>query len=77
MRIHHHDPYYERHIDNWKHQYAQEISKLDCATLERVKKFDSIVVDDMHLAPDMEDMVLHPERYTFKPLEIDVVADTK
>lgn len=77
VRIYHHDSHYEHHMDNWKRKYEQELHELDCATLERVKKFDSIVVDDMCLAPDMEDMVLHPERHTFKPLEVDTVADAR
>ena len=68
MRVHHHDPHYERYMASWKSRYEQELHKLDRATLKRVKKFDSIVVDDMCLAPDVEDMVLHPERHTFKPL---------
>ena len=77
MRVHHHDPYYKRHMASWKRIYEQELHKLDHATLKRVKKFDSIVIDDMCMAPDVEDMALHPERHTFKPLEMDAVADTK
>lgn len=76
-RVHYHDSYYKPHMDDWKRKYEQKLHKLNCTTLERVKKFDSIVVDDMPLAPDIEDMVLHPELYTFKPLEMDVVADTR
>ena len=68
VRVYHHDPYYEHHVDRWKHEYEHELYNLDRIILEYGKKFDSIVVDDMHLAPDMEDMVLHPERHTFKQL---------
>ena len=77
VRVYYHDPYYERRVGGWKRMYEQELRELDRATLERVKKFDSFVVDDMLPASDMEDMALHPERHTFKPLEMDVVADAR
>ena len=77
VRVYYHDPYYERRVDGWKRMYEQELRELDHAALERVKKFDSVVVDDMRPAPDIEDMVLHPERHTFKPLEMDTVTDAR
>ena len=76
-RIHDHDPYYECHVDEWQHKYKEKLCELNRIVLERVEKFDNIVTDDMPLAPDMEDMVLHPERYAFKPLEADIITDAK
>lgn len=77
MRVYHHDPYYEHHAGGWMREYERKLRELDRVTLERVRKFDRVVADDTRLAPDMEDMVLHPERHTFKPLEVGTVADPR
>ena len=78
MRAYNHDDYYEPHADEWRHKYEEEVRALDRIVIERVKKYDGIVVDDdLHIPPDVEDMILHPERHAFKPLEATFFADNK
>lgn len=68
VRIQHHDGYYDGRVHDWTKWYKLESAKLDHAIHEHARKLDGIVVDDLELTPDMEDVILHPERHEFKPL---------
>lgn len=76
VRVYHHDPYYDSHADRWMAKYKRELGKLDRATLKHAEKFDDVVVDETRLAPDIEDMVLHPERHGFRPMTSYAAAGT-
>lgn len=61
-------PTIDSRADRWMAKYKLELGKLDRATLKHAEKFDDVVVDETRLAPDIEDMVLHPERHSFRPM---------
>lgn len=69
VRILHHDDYYDGRVHDWKIRYNQESAKLYYAIREHARILDKVVVDDLELTPDAEDVILHPERHEFKPLE--------
>ena len=66
VRISHHDGYYDGRAKQWKDAYKSSIDTLDSDIMCYAKKFES-VRDDRRLAPEIEDMILHPEKYEFKP----------
>ena len=67
VRIHHHDSYYDDRIDNWRTIYDTKLAELDHNILKHAGKFD--VIDEPRLSTHIEDMVLHPEKYEFTPLQ--------
>lgn len=76
VRVYHHDPYYDSHVDRWRAKYKLELGKLDRTTLKHAEEFDDVVVDETRLAPNIEDMVLHPERHGFRPMTSCAAAGT-
>lgn len=66
VRVSHHDGYYDGKAEQWKDAYRSSMGTLDSDIIRYAKKFES-VRDDRRLAPGIEDMVLHPEKYEFKP----------
>ena len=73
VRVDCHNDYYDDRVDDWKAAYAKKIDDLDGEVREHIKKFDVAVVDDRRLAPEVEDMILHPEKHDFKPWILDSV----
>lgn len=68
-RIEHHDDYYAGDVERWKIAYNDHISDLDREITWHLKNFESIA-DDRTLAPELEDIILHPERHDFKRIVI-------
>lgn len=72
VRIDHHDHYYDDKVVKWTRIYKQELAQLDIEICKHIGTFETDIVDDTRLAPDIEDMIQHPEKYKFTP----VVPDT-
>ena len=76
VRIHQHDPQYDEDVERWKNMYGNALRKLERRTLKHMNEFGDVGVDEPGLKPEIEDMVLHPERHVFTPLSLeDVVRD--
>ena len=73
VRLKHHDPYYENHVDAWRHAYEKEMADLEGYVLKCIERFDD-VRDDRRLPADIEDMVIHPEKYKFEPLDVNSIG---
>ena len=71
VRIDHHDPSYDYKVKKWTHRYKKELIRLDTEIRAHVKTFEAAVVDPTRLAPDVEDMILHPEKHEFTPVVLD------
>ena len=69
VRITQHDDYYNDKVEKWKNVYKSNINTLDSDIILYTKKFES-VGDDRRFTPEIENMVLHPEKYDFKPYVI-------
>ena len=76
IRVYHHDVAYKNRVNSWRTAYESVLNELDSITLQRVKKFDELVSDDLRLAPELEDMILHPEQHTFTS-KAESVADAR
>ena len=74
VRIHHHDPQYDTHMEKWLAMYSEALDGLERETARCMKLFGDVGVDEPDLAPEIEDMALHPERHRFTPLSLDDVA---
>lgn len=73
VRISSHDDYYSDRVEEWEKEYKRHIGVLDEDIIEYVKKFES-VVDDRRLAPEVEDIILHPEKHDFRPIATNEAA---
>jgi len=73
VRISSHDDYYDDRVEEWEKEYKSHIGVLDKDITEYVKKFES-VADDRRLAPEVEDVILHPERHDFRPIVMNEAA---
>lgn len=70
VRIVYHDDYYNDKVEEWKNAYKSSIDTLDSDIIQYTKKFES-VGDDRRFTPEIEDIVLYPERHEFKPYVMD------
>ena len=77
VRVHHHDPQYDTHIEKWTEMYDDALDKLEHETAERMEQFGDVGVVEPDLAPEMEDMVLHPERHEFTLLSLDDITSVR
>lgn len=68
VRIKHHDNYYEDRVVDWQKIYEQKLDDLDADIREKASSFEAVVADNRRFSPEIEDMILHPEKYDFKPL---------
>lgn len=75
VRVHHHDPQYDSHVEKWIGMYGEALDKLERETVERMEQFGDVSVNEPRLAPEIEDMILHPENHDFTPLSLDGVRD--
>lgn len=75
VRIDHHDPYYDDRVDGWTYMYKQKLVRLDTEIRAHTKTFETSVVDHTRLAPDVEAMILHPEKHEFTPVVLDAIPD--
>lgn len=75
VRIYHHDPYYDYRVDEWTSIYKRALIRLDIEIRAHVETFETAVVDYTRLAPDVEAMILHPEKHEFTPVVLDAVPD--
>lgn len=75
VRVRHHDPQYDGHVERWTEMYGEALDRLERETAERMGQFGDVGVDEPDLAPEIEDMALHPERHEFTPLSLDVARD--
>ncbi len=71
VRLECHDSYYNDRINEWQRIYENNLARLDGDIQNYQKTFDKISVDTRKFAPDIEDIILHPERHTFTPLVLD------
>lgn len=74
VRVHHHDPQYDGHTGRWAEMYGEALDKLEHETARRMRQFGDVSVNEPGLAPEIEDMILHPEDHVFTPLSLDGVA---
>lgn len=74
VRVHHHDPQYDTHTMKWTRMYDDALNELDCEMTRCMEQFGNVGVSEPDLAPEIEDMVLHPERHEFTPLSLENVA---
>ena len=68
VRIDHHDPYYDYKVEKWTRMYKRELIRLDDEIRAHMRTFETAVVDDTRLSPDIEDMIQHPEKHEFTPV---------
>ena len=54
--------------------YDEALDKLEHETTKRMKQFGDVSVNEPGLAPEIEDMILHPENHVFTPLSLDSVV---
>ena len=74
VRIYHHDPQYASHVETWSDMYSKALDGLEYETAKCMKLFGDVGVDEPDLAPEIEDMALHPERHKFTPLSLEEVV---
>ena len=67
VRVKVHDEYYDDRVDEWNEKYKMKLDTLNKDILKQEKIFDKITQDNRRFVPEIEDIVLHPERHTFKP----------
>ena len=75
VRVKNHDDYYSGRVESWLEMYKQKIYDLNAEILEKIPPFEAAIPDNMRFSPEIEDMVLHPEKYDFTPLQVDAVAE--
>ena len=75
VRLEHHDDYYDDRINSWKEKYEQELNDLDIEIRKQVKIFETIAVDTRRFIPEVEDIVCHPEKHSFKPFILDDIIE--
>ena len=68
VRVKCHDAYYDIRADDWDEMYKAKLSVLDKDIRRQEKIFGGIASDDRRFVPEIEDVVLHPEGHTFKPI---------
>lgn len=68
VRIKHHDDYYGDRVVDWQKIYEQKLDDLDADIREKASSFEAVVADNRRFSPEIEDMILRPEKYDFKPL---------
>ena len=66
-RIGYHDEYYNDKVGKWISDYKDHMSALDSDVIRYTRKFES-VTDTRKLHPDIEDVILHPDRHDCKPV---------
>lgn len=68
VRVEHHDNYYGDRVTDWQKMYEQKLDDLDADIREKFSSFEITVADNRRFSPEIEDMILHPEKHDFKPL---------
>lgn len=68
VRVKHHDDYYGDRVADWQKMYEQKLDDLDADIREKASSFEAVVSDNRRFNSEIEDMILHPEKYDFKPL---------
>lgn len=77
VRMHHHDAPYDGHAKVWAEAYDKALGELDRETAKRMKQFGDVGVNEPDLAPEIKDMIRHPERHVFTPLSLEDVVENK
>ncbi len=75
VRVKHHDDYYGDRVADWQKMYEQKLDDLDADIREKASSFEAVVSDNRRFSPEIEDVILHPEKYNFKPLPAGAITE--